>query len=67
MEEDRLLNAKGLAQALNVSPPTITEWLKAGKITAEIREGRVIRFSLSAVKSQLAKRAAGKQPRPGPL
>ena len=52
-----LLNSKQVASAIGVSPQTVGAWVAEGAITPEIREGRVIRFDLSKVRAQLAKRA----------
>lgn len=54
----KLLTADELAEACNVSPRTVKNWLAAGAIPAAIREGQVLRFDLPAVKRALAKRAA---------
>jgi predicted site-specific integrase-resolvase len=64
IEAGALLNGKQLAAKLSVSPSQVTHWHQAGAITAEIAEGRCIRFDLEKVRAQLAKRAAKKRPRP---
>lgn len=58
-----LLNSKQTAEALGVSPHTVCEWLNQGIITAEIHEGRCIRFDLENVRAQLARRAKKAQKR----
>ena len=60
---DKLLTTEELAEALNVSLRLVKKWLYDGAIPVAIREGKVIRFDLPAVKKVLAKRAAVKQPK----
>lgn len=52
------LNASQLAKEIGVSIPTVIRLFKAGKIPAEIAEGRLRRFDLAKVRAALAERAA---------
>lgn len=52
-----LLTAKELAVELSVHPNTIKEWCRRGLIPVE-RIGRVLRFDLLEVRSEMRRRAA---------
>ena len=72
MSAKRLLNAKQLADVLNVAQNTVLLWFRKGIIVAEIAEGRVIRFDPERVEADLFARAEdvaikAKSPRGGYL
>lgn len=52
------LTIEELAEAVKVSGKTIERWAADGVIPTAVREGKVVRFDLLAVKRSLAKRAA---------
>lgn len=60
MKSRDLLPPRRLAEILGVSPVTILEWYHAGKIPAEIAEGRIYRFDEQKVRTALAQRATKK-------
>ena len=71
MSTEPLLTLDELAAALNISVRTIKRWTYAGEIPVAIRSGKIIRFDLHAVRSQLEKQAkratrAAKQSRTAP-
>ena len=49
----RLLTAKELAAALQVSPRTVLEWHRQGRIPGIQPTGRTVRFNLDAVLAAL--------------
>ncbi len=58
-EQDPLLTAEELAAKLGgVKKSTILTWRQQGLITAEIRSGRILRFSEARVRQQLREAAA---------
>lgn len=52
------LTIEELAEAVKVSTNCIQRWAADGVIPTAVREGKVVRFDLVAVKRALAKRAA---------
>ena len=56
-EADEILTAAEVAKIWKTTPSTILQWFHAGKIPAEMAEGRVIRFSKQAVAAALKSRA----------
>ena len=54
-----LLTPSEVAKALKTTPQTILRWEKAGKIPAEIKEGRIVRFVLANVKEALRPKKGG--------
>lgn len=51
------VNATEMAALLGVTRPTVIAWHEAGKIPAEIAEGRTYRFDAEKVKQALRTRA----------
>lgn len=49
-----------LAAELGIYSKKVLEWYHAGKIPAEIAEGRTYRFDLAKVRAALAERASAK-------
>lgn len=58
MSDPELLRPKELGEKIGVRSVTILEWYHAGKIPAEVAEGRIYLFNLSNVLAALAKRAS---------
>jgi len=56
----KLLTAKEIAQELSVSPSTVTEWGRQGKIPRMKVSHKIIRYDPEAVQSALLKIAASK-------
>jgi excisionase family DNA binding protein len=56
----KLLTAKEIARELNVSPSTITDWGRQGKIPRVKVSHKIIRYDPEAVQSALLKMAADK-------
>lgn len=55
-EETHHLKPVELAKALRVSPSVVSRWAKDGTITPAFKVGKVIRYDLDAVKSELKAR-----------
>lgn len=53
---ERLLTAKEAADRLGITPKTLREWVRDGKIPAIILPGHNIRFSESVLTSWVEKR-----------
>ena len=53
---DEILTAREVAKIYKTTPSTVLQWFHAGKIPAEMAEGRVIRFSKVRVADALLKR-----------
>jgi len=57
----KLLTAEEIAKELNVSPSTITEWGRQGKIPRVKVSYKIIRFDHDAILSALSRLAANKE------
>lgn len=56
---DELHTAEEIAAFLKVDPKTVLNWAKSGIISKAFRVGRIVRFSLDAVKVSLDVNSAG--------
>lgn len=54
------VNATEMGAILGITAKTVVDWHKAGKIPAEVAEGRLYRFDAEKVKAALRQRATGK-------
>jgi len=56
---EKLMTAEEIAEGLNVSPSTVKEWGREGKIPRVKVSHKIIRYDPEAVQSALLKMASG--------